>query len=319
MRRWAIGETGRESEEMYRKSYHKPHHAPAAESNLPQNKKNMDALIDKHMESLCNELATGNSEKLVAYLQWSVRFHKYSLGNQMLIWEQMPEATRVAGYQTWLSLGQQVAKGSKGIYILAPRTYERAKKGQPDEMETALYFKATYVFDASQLDASAATKPMPQFWQKLGEDAQPLYDRLVRAAVKDGRRVEEREGALRKINQDVQGFNHRSLIVVQAGADATNKLLTLIHEYAHSLLHWDKDGQLRQDLTTQQREAQAEATAYVVALQLGIHNPFSADYVRHFGQTPQSLRAELEAVRSAAGHIMDVLEAEPEAALVAAD
>jgi antirestriction protein ArdC len=51
------------------------------------------------------------------------RFHRYSLGNVLLILAQNPEAMRVAGYRTWQSLDRQVRKGERGIQILAPVTY----------------------------------------------------------------------------------------------------------------------------------------------------------------------------------------------------
>jgi hypothetical protein len=48
------------------------------------------------------------------------RFHDYSIGNQILIMLQKPDATKVAGFNTWKELGRWVKKGEKGISILAP-------------------------------------------------------------------------------------------------------------------------------------------------------------------------------------------------------
>jgi len=49
--------------------------------------------------------------------------HSYrGLGNLLLIGAQAPQATRVAGFGTWQSLGRQVRKGERGIAILAPRS-----------------------------------------------------------------------------------------------------------------------------------------------------------------------------------------------------
>ena len=50
----------------------------------------------------------------------AARFHDYSLNNVLLILAQRPDATRVAGYQTWRGLGRQVTKGEHGIAIIAP-------------------------------------------------------------------------------------------------------------------------------------------------------------------------------------------------------
>ena len=59
-------------------------------------------------------------------LEVAARFHNYSINNQLLIYLQCPDATRVAGYRAWQRLGRQVQKGRAGIQILAPCVY-RAK------------------------------------------------------------------------------------------------------------------------------------------------------------------------------------------------
>ena len=44
------------------------------------------------------------------------------LSNQVLILAQRPDATTVAGYRAWLSLGRQVRRGAKGIGIFGYST-----------------------------------------------------------------------------------------------------------------------------------------------------------------------------------------------------
>lgn len=61
-----------------------------------------------------------NSTEFHNYLIAMSRFHNYSWGNQMAIWVQKPDATRVAGYNTWRDLGRWVKAGEAGIGILAP-------------------------------------------------------------------------------------------------------------------------------------------------------------------------------------------------------
>src|SRR5215207_4464348 len=66
-----------------------------------------------------------------AWLRVAARFHSYSFSNTMLILAQRPDATQVAGYRAWQSLGRQVDKGERGIQILAPVT--RRQQAGPDE------------------------------------------------------------------------------------------------------------------------------------------------------------------------------------------
>src|SRR2546430_6732147 len=77
--------------------------------------------ITGHLNTLIDAITTGDTERLTAYLAFSSRFHTYSRRNQELIYEQKPEATRVANYGKWKQEGYQVAEGQKGIRILYPK------------------------------------------------------------------------------------------------------------------------------------------------------------------------------------------------------
>ncbi len=110
-----------------------------------------------------------------AMLDTAAKFHGYSLGNLLLIGAQSPQATRVAGFRTWQSLGRQVRKGERGIAILAPCTYrpkaaERPEPAAPAGPEPATTgsggaasdaggrqvrgFRAVHVFDLRRPEAT---------------------------------------------------------------------------------------------------------------------------------------------------------------------
>src|SRR5687767_5701301 len=61
-----------------------------------------------------------DSDGFAAYLGTMARFPTYSAPNVTLILAQRPDATRVAGYRAWQSLGRQVMKGETGIRIFVP-------------------------------------------------------------------------------------------------------------------------------------------------------------------------------------------------------
>ena len=58
-----------------------------------------------------------SSEAWTRFLTFAQAFHRYSINNLLLILAQKPEATHVAGYRTWQSIGRQVRKGERGIRI----------------------------------------------------------------------------------------------------------------------------------------------------------------------------------------------------------
>ena len=255
------------------------------------------AQVDGGIRALLSEMQQGKSERLAQYLEFSARFHRYSLYNQLLIYLQCPNATFVAGYRKWQELGYQVAKGAKGIRILAPRPYRVTDEETHEERET-IYFTTVSVFDASQL-ANLDEKPLPVFFKTLEDNQQDLCAQLERVMQADGICVDESELGF------AQGYSARGRVSVREGMDSTSKVLTLLHEYAHELLHWSVEGKTQ---APKVKECHAEAVSYIVAHHFGIHNPFSADYLQHWGNTPQDLLAELDVVRGTAARMIARLE-----------
>ena len=77
--------------------------------------------INESITALCAETdAAKQNETYRAWLRTLSRFYSYSFNNWLLIYTQRPDATRVAGFQTWKSLGRFVKKGEHGIRIFAP-------------------------------------------------------------------------------------------------------------------------------------------------------------------------------------------------------
>ena len=66
-----------------------------------------------------------SSDNFRNYLSFLSKFHTYSLNNMILIMSQYPEATLVAGYNSWSkNFNRHVNKGEKAIKILAPYEYK---------------------------------------------------------------------------------------------------------------------------------------------------------------------------------------------------
>src|SRR5215213_3220555 len=83
------------------------------------------------------------------------RFHRYSFRNQLLIGLQMPDATYVRGFKSWLDAGRCVRKGETSIRIFAPRPWQRetaADEAGTLQVEQGVSFAAVPVFDVSQTD-----------------------------------------------------------------------------------------------------------------------------------------------------------------------
>src|SRR5437773_12559627 len=82
--------------------------------------------------------AIQDSESFRRWLDISARFHKYSLGNQLLIALQKPEATYVAGYHAWLKMNRYVKKGEHGIAIMVPHVRKvETEQGEEEKRITS--------------------------------------------------------------------------------------------------------------------------------------------------------------------------------------
>lgn len=95
----------------------------------------------RKLEEIMDELEQGvqsilTSENYMNYLKFLSSFHSYSLNNTILIYHQKPDASLVAGYRKWQSLGRQVRKGEKGIKIIAPAPVKVMTERQKIDSET---------------------------------------------------------------------------------------------------------------------------------------------------------------------------------------
>ena len=113
----------------------------------------LKTLTTDALDTLAALLDEGHSDRLTALLKTMGRFYKYSWHNVALIATQCPTATRVAGFQTWRTMGRFVRKGEKGIAILAPIVGRRRDAGD-DDAKAVLGFRAAYVFDGLSRDST---------------------------------------------------------------------------------------------------------------------------------------------------------------------
>jgi len=159
------------------------------------------------------------------------------------------------------------------------------------------------VFDISQADGS----PLPELPTKsVGERGQDMLNRLLRFAESRGITVRFVEQC--SLNGAAGTSKGAEIEIRTIETDVTTRAAILAHEIAHSLLHWTADGQritIRdgKEIDRQQRELEAEATAYVLSAYFGIQSP-SDFYLATYRVTPAML---LEAVATIAATVKAIL------------
>jgi len=259
-------------------------------------------LADEALQQLDAALQQGRSDVLTAHLAMVAKFHRYSFGNIMLIATQRPDASRVAGFNTWKRLGRFVKKGEKGIVIIAPLTIRRsADNGNPsDEDATILRFKAVRVFDVSQTGGEPLCEP-----PRVGGNPNGATDRL-KAFVHERNITLEHAADL----GSADGVSHGGRIVLREGLPPAEEFATLVHELAHELLHHG-NGDERPPKTV--RETEAEAVAFIVSQAIGLDtNTAASDYIQLYRGDADTLAASLDRIQRTATAIIQAVSEDGE-------
>ncbi|MDX1963908.1 MAG: ArdC family protein [Pirellulales bacterium] len=259
-------------------------------------------LAERGVDELIVALEQGRSERLLEYLAFQAKFHRYSFNNSLLIAIQKPDATFVAGFQRWKELGRFVRKGEMGIVILAPLVRRSKPDAELFEKEdesgrAVVGFRATHVFDVAQTDGDE----LPQFSLISGEPGE-LIPQLRQVIARQGielRYEENLDGA--------KGVSEGGRIALVTDLPPAEEFAVLAHELAHELLHRTER---RKETTRAIRELEAEAVAFVVAKAAGLDGlARSSDYIQLYSGDKEMLLASLAHIQRVAAKIIDELVA----------
>lgn len=278
------------------------------------------------------------SEQMAEHLTFMMQFYQYSLRNTALIRSQFNGAQAVGSYKFWQEKGFQVQKGEKAIQILVPnktqpkfkdengkwksikkateQEKELINKGELVEKASRLYFGKGSVFDVSQTNAKSSDLPdvFPNRWLE-GDVAnyQDMLDALQKVGdkldVTIGEPLEELGAAKGAFYQGING--RKNHIGLNPRNGELQNVKTLIHELAHAKLHGTPDRHF--NLTSEEKEFQAEMTAYAVASYFDIDtSDYSLGYLANWtqGRELKDKAQLLEEVRGAAVEFMETMEPE---------
>ena len=218
------------------------------------------------------------------YLDVQARFDRYSVSNAVLIAAQMPEATRLADFDTWKDSGVYVKRGAEAITILEPgKEYTRQEDGS-----TGVFYNPKKVFGISQTSASQQTAPA------VNRDERLLLKALMNNA----------PCRFQIANDMPEGVNvfynsRDNVIFVRRGLDATTIFRGLAQELA--IAHMSKS-----ELHCQTPDFAAYSVSYMLCKRNGVTvEGFSFEPMpQEYGQMdPKEIRAELGVMRDVAGTI----------------
>ncbi|QIO25070.1 ArdC-like ssDNA-binding domain-containing protein [Haloarcula sp. JP-L23] len=266
------------------------------------------------------------SEQFQQWLDVQSKFHDYSARNTLLIQLQCPEATKVAGYNTWQEeFDRQVQQGEDAIWIWAPiitnkcpecgnspsyhaNTECEYDKTEPGEWSRGLVgFRPTAVFDVSQTEG----EPLPDLETETHGEADGLVEHLLAATDDlgvDATVVAPEEwthGSARGVCERRSVTTTNPVVEVVDRDNRADLARTLIHEFAHALLHFERDP----DEETSRLEVEAEAVAYIVSRHFGLDPDNSAFYLAAWDDdAPETLHDRLDRISATAADLIDAVE-----------
>jgi hypothetical protein len=271
--------------------------------------------IDKMIERIADSTDEAAKQEFITnFLKFSSKFHNYSLANQMLIWAQTKgKAEHISSATNWTKLGRTINDWSKGILIFAPITVNKKPK-TPFEVakpEKVTRFKAVKVYDIS------ATIPIPghpspfqptsrKDWSiDSNEDIEEL-NVLINSLTKW---IKEKNINVNfeELSDELGGYSAGGKIAINDKFKGINLFSTLVHETVHELLHW-LDKKLSREESKQQKEIDAETTAYVVCHHFGFETKDTPNYLALWRAKGENIKERKQNIHKASKIIIQAIE-----------
>jgi antirestriction protein ArdC len=246
----------------------------------------------EQVERAVRELLT--SEGWRQWAETRATFHRYSMGNCLLIAQQAPQATQVAGFRAWQSLDRQVRKGERSIRIMAPMSVKERDESGGETGERVTFFRAVPVFDIAQTDG----EPLPEVPREpiTGDSHDHYLEPLTAHARSLGFTVE------REPLEHAGGYcdaKAQRIVLSTALASANAQVRVLVHELAHA------HGVNYKDYSREDAEVVVETAAVIVCGSLGLDTSGeSIPYIAGWGETD-----DLAAIRKHAETVDEIARA----------
>ncbi|ANU28566.1 ArdC-like ssDNA-binding domain-containing protein [Planococcus versutus] len=272
------------------------------------------------------------SEKaLQEHLTFMANFHNYSQRNMVLIDKQFMGAQAVGSFNFWKDKGAAVQKGEKGIKILVPAPVEFYKKNGIDvpvsaankhereliaqkQIETSkkVFFKIGHVFEYTQTNARELNLSVSEIFGKYHRDGslesnKELMEALSKVATRlDFTIVDEAPFELGTAKGAASPT--QKIIALNPRNTEFENVSVLIHELAHAKMHTPERAK---ELSTSEKEFQAEMVAYVVANRYDIDTEdFTLSYLANWtnGAALKDKEQLLNEVRSTSSEFIDEID-----------
>lgn len=224
-----------------------------------------------------------NGQVFQSYLDVQARFDRYSPNNAALIAAQMPEATRLADFNTWKKEGLYVRRNEEAVKILEPgKEYER------DDGTIGISYDVKRVFDVSQTNSRKKTEPVTKRDDRL----------LLKALMNNAPCNMEMSDTLPE-NVNARYDPEKDTVLLRSGLDAPALFRGLAQGIARAFVEKDYPDCIHAGFS-------AYCVSYMLCKRNGVSaDAFSFDRLPDAFSTlePQELRAQLDIIREISGEI----------------
>ena len=233
------------------------------------------------------------SEAFRDMIEFCARFRDYAPFNNLLVRIQNPSCSFFATAKDWQDrFYRRIKEDARPLLILAPR-----------HPVMLVYDLDSTEPDPACPEAAKLPEQLEAFTSVAGEWKPAMLENLIANAKRDHIQVGFRELSSTnpgRVTLADEGSEWKVRSVVHDALDGRGRFATLCHELAHIYLghlRGDKDGwwPSRINLNHSTIEIEAEATAYIVCLRVGL-TPASAKYVCDFmesGRVPEAVSVEM--------------------------
>jgi len=252
-------------------------------------------LLLSQLKNLSSEIIT-DPEKLEWFAdKWRSGFHSYSISNLILIWWQCHNFSLVAGFNQWRKVRRYVKRGSTAIWILAPMIQRvKVKDDEDPETEEEKVIRGFFpvpVFDYSQTEGNEL---------EIGNICVSGNDNLSLEVISKIFKIPV------KFSQGIEdGRTDGKTIWISERKNKAQEISAYFHELAHVLLsHCDNGSKLSKE----DKELEAECTAYIISKFIGLNNEGSKYYIGKWGADPERIKKHSLKIIACANKILRKLE-----------
>ncbi len=283
------------------------------------NKNNLSDRIKVFVDDLANATDEAAADaKIKQYLTFFGRFRTYSFTNNILIFIQNPNATHVAGYDTWKTkFHRYVKKNAKSITIFAPvikKSKNDLGNGNETEEQIVRHFRAVSVFDVADTEPIDERGEMPKE-PKWFDDNTPneTADELFKYV-----EIVIQQLGIKLTNDQARGgekgYSAGDHINLTSGIEGVGRLSTLIHELAHELMHRRKtslfydEANIENNPSSALKELQAESVSYTVLKHYEIPVQHHATYLALWKANKDKIKDNLNVIIKVSKFIIEEID-----------